>query len=294
MADPIALIGSLTEPITKLIETTSNGIGTLYEPTRIRKKAEAEAHVATVQAHSEVRVARIRAEGERELAELADRANERLAAKELRRQGNIESIVAKAAHQLPDSVSKQPVDADWAVQFFNYAQDIGNEEVQFIWAGILAGEVNRPGAYSLRTLHTLRMLGANDARLFRRLCSYFWRTGENDGGYLGGTEAGEYLKSKGLDSYTLLRLEFLGLIIVIGGLELVLHPQHPEEVWYMGRHLVVKAEAHEKYFSLSPFTDVGLELVNLVEAEPDWTYYDVVVDAWRKAGIVVELQEDAK
>ena len=146
MADPIALIGSLTEPITKLIETTSNGIGTLYEPTRIRKKAEAEAHAATVQAHSEVKVARIRVEGERELAELADRANERLAAKELRRQGNIEAIVTKAAHQLPDSVSKQPVDADWAVQFFNYAEDIGNEEVQFIWAGILAGEVNQPGA----------------------------------------------------------------------------------------------------------------------------------------------------
>jgi hypothetical protein len=291
MADPTALIGSLTEPITKLIETTSSAIGVLYEPTRIRKKAEAEAQAAKVQARSDVEVARIRAEGERELA---DRANQRLAAKELRRQGNIEAIVTKAAHQLPDAVSKQPVDADWAVQFFNYAQDIGNEEVQFIWAGILAGEVNRPGAYSLRTLHTLRMLGADDARLFRRLCSYFWRIGENDGGYLGGTEADEYLKSKGFDSYTFLRLEFLGLILVSGGLELVLHPQHPVEVWYMGRHLVVKAEAHEKYFSLSPFTDVGLELVNLVEAEPDWTYYDVVVDAWRKAGIVVELQEDAK
>ena len=111
---------------------------------------------------------------------------------------------------------------------------------------------------------------------------------------MGGTEADEYLKSKGFDSYTFLRLEFLGLILVSGGLELVFHPQHPVEVWYMGRHLVVRAEAHEKYFSLSPFTDVGLELVNLVEAEPDWTYYDVVVDAWRKAGIVVELQEDAK
>ena len=198
MADRIALIGSLTEPITKLIETTSNGIGTLYEPTRIRKKAEAEAHAATVQAHSEVKVARIRAEGERELAELADRANQRLAAKELRRQGNIESIVAKAAQQLPDSVSKQPVEADWAVQFFNYVQDIGNEEVQFIWAGILAGEVNQPGAYSLRTLHTLRMLGADDAWLFRRLCSYFWRIGENNGGYLGGYRSGRISKQQGL------------------------------------------------------------------------------------------------
>lgn len=294
MVDPTALIGSLTAPITKLIETTSNGIGTLYEPTRIRKKAEAEASAAKVQAYSEVEVARIRAEGEQEAAEVAERIRERLAAKELRRQRNIDSIVGKTVPQLPDSVSKKQVDPDWAVHFFNYAQDIGNEEVQLIWAGILAGEVNQPGTYSLRTLHTLRMLGVEDARLFRRACSYFWRIGEHAGGYLGGTEAAKYLEGKGLDFDSFLRLESLGLILMRGNLVVDLQPQHPVEVRYMGRHLALKTESHKNHFSVYALTDVGLELVNLVEAEPDWTYCDMVVDAWRKAGIIVEQIEAAK
>lgn len=34
---------NITEPITELVKVVSNGIGILYEPRRIRKKAEAEA-----------------------------------------------------------------------------------------------------------------------------------------------------------------------------------------------------------------------------------------------------------
>lgn len=35
---------NLGEPITELVKVVSNGIGTLKEPRRIRKKAEAEAN----------------------------------------------------------------------------------------------------------------------------------------------------------------------------------------------------------------------------------------------------------
>ena len=36
-------VGNLTEPITKLVESVADAIGVLYEPTRIVKKAKADA-----------------------------------------------------------------------------------------------------------------------------------------------------------------------------------------------------------------------------------------------------------
>lgn len=43
----------LSEPVTKLVDTVSSGVGILYEPTRIRRKARAEADAAIILARGD-------------------------------------------------------------------------------------------------------------------------------------------------------------------------------------------------------------------------------------------------
>src|SRR2546430_354274 len=61
-------IGDLTKPITKLIEVVSGAGYILYEPTRIRKLARAEAEAAQIKAKSDATVARIETGADTEAA----------------------------------------------------------------------------------------------------------------------------------------------------------------------------------------------------------------------------------
>jgi hypothetical protein len=98
----------------------------------------------------------IKAKADAELQEIRMRMNERLEKQEVRRQRNIESIATKAAHALPppdreQEVSDKPVNEDWTTRFFQECQDISDEQMQQLWARILAGEVTKPGSFAPRT-----------------------------------------------------------------------------------------------------------------------------------------------
>ena len=69
-----------------------------------------------------------------------------------------------------DVLDHEP-DHDWTARFFNEIQDVSSEEMQLLWAKVLAGEVERPGSTSIRTLSILRNLDQATSDLFRKLCS---------------------------------------------------------------------------------------------------------------------------
>ena len=175
-------LGDLSKPATKLIQTVGKFIGVVYEPQHIRRRAKAEADAARILAVAQVDTDRILAEGRLELQEdlqqKALRASERISNRELRRQANIEAVVCRALHQLPDSVGKEAVEEDWIAEFFNVCQDVSNGEMQTIWARLLAGEVTEPGTYSRRTLYFVRLLSPFDAAIFQNICNYIWHTSE--------------------------------------------------------------------------------------------------------------------
>jgi len=73
---------------------------------------------------------------------------------------------------------KEPIDFDWFVRFFEESGNISNEEMQDLWASVLAGEVKTPGSFSRKTLDVLRNLSQNDAKLFKELVQYVIPKGE--------------------------------------------------------------------------------------------------------------------
>ena len=98
---------------------------------------------------------------------------QRIEFQEKKRQANIASVVRDAAADLGDKeVPEHEPDPDWTARFFDGVQDVSSEEMQKIWAKILAGEVETPGRTSLRTLSVLRNMSRDDARMFSEIMPY--------------------------------------------------------------------------------------------------------------------------
>ncbi|MBQ0932654.1 DUF2806 domain-containing protein [Ideonella alba] len=159
-AGVVGALAAVSTPLTKLVETVSAGLGRVYEPTHVRRLARAEGDKMVVLAKAGI-----------EVSEIQQRAAERWLAVEGQRQLNIEAVADKATKELPSSVSDKPVDAGWAARFFDECKDVSDEEMQSMWARLLAGEVAQPGTYSLRTLRVLGTLSQHEASNFGLLCS---------------------------------------------------------------------------------------------------------------------------
>lgn len=102
---------------------------------------------------------------------LAFRATKRLDAEAIRQQNNIENVLECAIQEISqvNSVSDEPVDDDWITRFFSIVKDISNQEMQYVWGKILAGEISSPKSFSLRTLETLRNISSDEAKLFQKI-----------------------------------------------------------------------------------------------------------------------------
>lgn len=63
-------------------------------------------------------------------------------------------------------------DFDWFIRFYESVGNISDEEMQDLWARILAGEINNPSTFSLKIIDILKNLRKKDAELFDKICSH--------------------------------------------------------------------------------------------------------------------------
>lgn len=91
---------------------------------------------------------------------------------EILKQQNLEAIANKANNYLVDIDINEKIDVDWAVNFLEKAANYSDEDMQYIWARILAEELKVPGSYSRKTINILNDLDKQDAELFTRICSF--------------------------------------------------------------------------------------------------------------------------
>ena len=152
---------------------------------------------------------------------IPDLVNQRIQFQEEKRQANIESVVRNAASELGDGeVQDHEVDHDWTSRFFNDVQDVSSEEMQKLWGRILAGEVERPGTTSIKTLGVLKNLDKAVRHSLREALFHLCinQTGRQKlpdarAPSLGGDAASNALKEYGLDYGNLNVLNEHGLIV---------------------------------------------------------------------------------
>lgn len=150
-------IGKLTEPITKLIEVLSSGIGKLYEPTHKVKMAKAEMKSSIINELSNVITDEIQLRGINVFLEQVTK-----------KQLNFEKIVNKTIKYLPQKLTSEKLPDDgWMMDFFDLCQNCTDNEIQELWAKILADEVDNPNTHSRRLMHNLKILSPVEAKFFK-------------------------------------------------------------------------------------------------------------------------------
>ena len=78
---------------------------------------------------------------------------------------------ADSANQETDSGEEKTIDDEWLNNFETEARQKTTQEMQLRFGRVLAGEIEKPGSYSIKTVKTLGELNQDVAALFKRLCS---------------------------------------------------------------------------------------------------------------------------
>lgn len=281
-------VKAINEPICKLIDHISNGIGVAYEPHRIKKMADAEAYRIGVlgKAISENENLPIQYNGEKLLIdatqyeELQKRAAARFVHQETQRQFNIENIADKACDLLKDvtDCSKEPISDDWMSRFIIAAQDVSDEDVQNMWAKILAGEIQRPGKFSMRTLDVLRNLSKKEAEEFKEILPYIIRAA-SDCAFVSCEK--DLLDKYKITYSSYITLDTCGLLKLISHTSLTktIEGMYTLRSFYTTDRLLAIENTDDKIANLSInniflLTEAGFELSNALLSEKNNQYFE--------------------
>ena len=276
-------LGDLAKPIDTLIHKISDATGVFYEPTRIRRKAEAESDAAITSAKAEAAVDIIKAESEIEIADLHQRTVQRRIKEDMRDQKNMEAIIAQAVPDVNEEAKPDSMENDWIANFFDKCRIVSDSEMQSLWSRVLAGEANAPGTYSKRTVNLLSDLDKSDAELFTKLCGFGWQI--DDFIPLVFNEKVEIYNRHGINLDTLSHLESIGLIQfrVFGFMWSNFSQRFFAD--YYGKPLFLdmpKDTGNKLKIGKTRLTKIGQELAPICGSKPVDGFYEYVKDQWKQ------------
>ena len=279
MSKAVEIINAVMAPANKLIDAVTGAIGKAYEPRHVRKMAQAKAYEINAIGEALRDNADIEIQYDKQaitantsdFEEFVKRTQSRLAFQELQKQQNIENVTDKAYDLLAEETecSEEPVDKDWMIRFFNSVEDISDEDMQQLWAQLLAGEIKRPKSFSLRTLEALKNLSKYEAETFQAL-NKFVIVGINNCYIPGDIDIRDEF---GIEFADLLNSSECGLISIIDTIEAFYEIAPNSERAVFGNEnidVIVKNNQSKKILtkaSAFPLTTIGGEISTLFDAE---------------------------
>lgn len=84
----------------------------------------------------------------------------------IKQQKRCKNIAEKAKNYLEDYAIPENIKEDWLEFFFDKAKLVSDENMQIIWAKLLADEANKPGSINPSLLHTISIIRYEQAELF--------------------------------------------------------------------------------------------------------------------------------
>lgn len=85
---------------------------------------------------------------------------------------NYSEILGIALPLIEPTAVIEKVSKDWLLLHYDKASKYSDEQIQYLWAKILAGELNDPGSFSTRTLAIVEQLTKETAEIFNNLASF--------------------------------------------------------------------------------------------------------------------------
>lgn len=264
--------GDIAKPADTLIKKVSKAVGGIFEPYQIKRLAKAEAEASVIKAQTEIQI-----------TELHRRAMHRFIEEEANKQKNIEDITNQALPLLSENTDAEKMDDDWVTNFFDKSRIVSDQEMQRLWAQVLAGEANAPGTYSKRTVNFLGDLDKVDADLFSKLCGFGWQIG--DVVPLVFKIQAKIYEENGVTFDALSHLESIGLIQFnhLSGFRRLRLPKK-FHVLYYGQPLLLempKDKDNDLAIGHVVFTKVGQELAPICGSKPIDGFVEYVKDIWK-------------
>lgn len=282
LSDIDKILIAASKPINTAIEKISAAIGILYEPKRIVKKAEAVAEVKMIEAKTTIA-----------LSDLENRALARSIKQETYRLKNIETIISKALPLLGDDAMPEKIENDWLIHLFNKCEDISDEDMQTLWAKLLAGELNSPGNYSKRTINFISLMSKDEAKIFTEFCRYVIQFDDKDIKPVIFLDK-DFFKNRYLVTYeNLLKLSSIGLFSTSSqfGYKHDISPELNDfYISYYGTkvHFKFQKENDPNHHFLSTgdaiFTPLGKELYSLCSTTPVDNFIDFLISNNNNSG----------
>ena len=202
---------------------------------------------------------------------------------------SLELTMDAAFHILgPEFDSEDVMDPTWQKRWIAGAANVAADDAErrTWWSRLLAGELQTPGSYSLRTLSIMDNLSPTEAQLFRGLCSCVWRNlAERPVLIMPDAFSG---KTWGMTDGQAGTLAETGLVHMHAlGYQLDLTKGGPHLFRNGVLDLIVVPTA-DKALSISTMelTTAGREILNLVEAIPDQAYVREVIVELKKHATV--------
>ena len=227
----------------------------------------------------------------------AYRAEQRMLNEAILQQENLENVFETAFYeveQIPE-VSTQTVDDDWLTRFTNIVKDVSSEDMQRVWAKILAGEIVKPGSYSLKTLEVISNLTAHYASMFQSILPYVIRMGNL---YFIPAEK-QIMKDYSIAYGDILVLDDIGLTIsnphMQSSLDVLPHSQN--KTVYTSEKMLLFTNSSDTAVSV-PYhcyilSNAGVELFNTLCVDPDPNLFDdwinFIYDKCRQRDITMSI-----
>ena len=203
---------------------------------------------------------------------------------------HIAVLAEEEGRRLPrERLQQTGVDPDWLVRWQDAAAGCVSIELKRLWARLLAGEVVRPGTYSVRTLEFLRLVSRRDLEMVS-LCARFAFDGfiyRQPGRYFSATlhlPLFETLEELGLLRGVYGRPETWLLTSATGDrFRAILPCQH--------RAIFIERGAGQDdlRFPVYRLTRFGREVLSLFPVEADTAYLLAVAGEFKKQGCEVQL-----
>ena len=211
---------------------------------------------------------------------------------------NSESKSGENITEVPD------INLDWLNIFETEASKKSTEEMQLLFGKILAGEINQPSSFSLKTVKLISQIDSNTAQLFVNLCSICSSLRSHGGLYdsraiaLGEDAGNNALRNYGLGFDQLIVLQEYGLIIadmnswrdyqysITQANEIGTTFEFMNEKWELKPDDESKQRAELKLYGVA-LTRAGMELLKIIDIVPNEQYNDALMSYFRSMNLTM-------
>lgn len=160
-------------------------------------------------------------------------------------------FAAEAASSARVPPSDKPINEDWLRAWKRGAESVSSEDLQQLWGSLLAGEIQAPGQYSLRTIRFLETISSDEAKEIAAVLTFAF-----DGQLIFKCDA---LETLGWGFARLLKLEEIGLLSGVS----------------TAMSVSLKSASPDQFFTVRTCHDVMLEITGTNAIIPSFRAYSL-------------------